>query len=97
MPLCLLVGGVSGLLFPRRAVAGVVVGLDVFLLCFLMGGSTAIALLTGGAASAASNVGTLQMGFMAGVVLILGAAVAAWAVSRGRTAGQRRGRQAAAK
>lgn len=99
MPLCLLVGGVSGLLFPRRAAAGVVVGLDVFLLCFLMGGSTAIALLTGGAVPASpvrDNEDTLLVGFMAGVVLISGAAGAAWAVSRGRTAGQRRGRQAAA-
>ncbi len=87
MPLCLLVGGVSGLLFPRRAVAGVVVGLDVFLLCFLMGGSGVAALLTGGAAPAASvpdDVSTLLVGFTTGVVLILGAAVAAWTVSRGR-------------
>ena len=100
MPLCLIVGGVSGLLFPRRAVAGVVVGLDVFLLCFLMGGSTAAALLTGGAVPVPSvhdNGDTLQMGFTAGAVLIAGAAGAAWAVSRGRTVGQRRGRQAAAK
>lgn len=87
MPLGLLVGGVSGLLFPRRAVAGVVVGLDVFLLSFLMGGSGITGLLTGGAAPASSvpdNVSTLWMGFTAGVVLISGAAVAAWAVSRGR-------------
>lgn len=100
MPLGLIVGGVSGLLFPRRAVAGVVVGLDVLLLCFLMGGSDAVSLLTGGAVPVPSvhdNGDTLQMGFTAGAVLIAGAAVAAWAVSRGRTAGQRRGRQAAAK
>ncbi len=100
MPLFLFIGGVGGLLFPRRAAAGVVVGLDVFLLCFLMGGSTATTFLTGGSASAPSvpdTVSTLWVGFTAGVVLISGAAIAAWAVSRGRTAGQRRGQQAAAK
>ncbi len=100
MPLCLVVGGVSGLLFPRRAVAGVVLGLDVFLLCFVMGGSGIAGLLTGRTAPASSvpdTVSTLWVGFTAGVVLISGAAIAAWVVSRGRTAGQRRGQQAAAK
>ena len=100
MPLCLIVGGVSGLLFPRRAATGVVFGMDVFLLCFLMGGSTVTALLTSGkspAPSAADNESTLLVGFSVGLVLILGATAASWAVSRGRKAGQRRRHQAAAK
>jgi uncharacterized membrane protein len=92
-PAFLLVGAMVGFLFPKRSVAGVVLGLDAYLMYFLMGGS--ISVLTGSARgiwhqSGPDNFGTLQTGFGVGIALFLVAAMAAWASSRWK---QKRGRR----
>lgn len=90
-PMFLLVGGVSGLLFPKRAVAGVVAGLTLFHSYFFV-----INLAHDSIAQISHQVYLLML-FGMDIVFVVVSAAAAWAVSRLRMVGQRRGYQAAAK
>lgn len=91
MPMFLLVGGISGLLFPKRAVAGVVAGLTPFLGYFF------VVNLADASPMQISHKTDVLLAYSMDIVFIVAAAAAAWAVSRLRMAGQRRRRPAAIK
>lgn len=95
MPTFLLVGGLSGFLFPKRAVPGVAVGLTGFLSYFLLAGAVA-----GSRWPEVSFVSLLDESYWLSsvaamdTIFILSALAAAWAGSRWR--GRRAGRVARA-
>jgi len=90
-PMFLLVGGISGLLFPKRAVVGVVAGLMLFHTYFF------VINLAHDSTAQIFHQGRSLMLFGMDIVFVAVSVAAAWAVSRLRMAGQRREYRTAAK
>ena len=90
IPMFVLVGGVSGFLFPKRSVEGVALGMDAFLFYFLATGN--VVAVKG--AGTPDNFDTLLIGFSHTVVLAIISAASAWSGSRWRLRRTKRLRRA---